>query len=81
MTLLTEEEAKTKWCPFGRFIPPGEHEGPFKESWWAMSETPSANQRCIASGCMAWRTSLIAPKVADKERYITGGYCGAFGNG
>lgn len=48
---MTEEEAKTKWCPFGRV------EGPF------VYGNPTVNRGeaekswtfCIASACMAWR--------------------------
>lgn len=40
MTLLTEDEAKTKWCPMVR------DNG---------SNLNGESSRCIGSACMAWR--------------------------
>jgi hypothetical protein len=61
--MMTEEEAKTKWCPFMRT---------------PHALGPTAN-RCIASECMAWRKwtpyySTIEPYVDEGK-----GYCGLAG--
>ena len=64
---MTEDEAKTKWCPHARKVFP-------------YSEAPAHNReaddapatKCIASECMAW---LREPVVDDRKR----GYCGLGG--
>ena len=88
--LLTEEEAKTKWCPNSRFsVADGEHG---VNRWWSAktddgpySVNPEAC-RCIASRCAAWRWGeFIGPYgyTASRECTLaptpTRGYCGAFG--
>jgi hypothetical protein len=76
--MLTELEAKTKWCPFVRFKSNDSGSGP------AYNRSPSIygseNLLCIGSRCMAWRES----EPADKMEYglqhdAVAGYCGAFG--
>ena len=65
---MTEEEAKTKWCPMARAAT---HFGP---------NTISANNvggpitRCIGSECMMWRH--IIGDIMDETRH---GYCGLAG--
>jgi hypothetical protein len=67
--IFTEEEAKTKWCPFAR------------ELYSRMGTFGPANRfrhhnegysRCIASQCMAWRW-------VDDEPDIGVGFCGLAG--
>ena len=68
---MTEDEAKTKWCPFVRVLVTQND-----ESWYAGMLTnrgtiPADNTDtlCIASECMAWRWSL-PPKLAKQyKRY------------
>jgi hypothetical protein len=63
---VTEEEAKTRWCPFVRLTADGQGE-------WHVNRDPSLPSspgdtqayRCIASACMAWRW-LPAPEVQSK---------------
>lgn len=71
---MTEEEAKTKWCPFSRVGIEGRSSvavnrasgdgtgGPYD----VVEET-----RCIASACMAWRAGNSSES----------GYCGLAGGG
>lgn len=66
---MTEEQAKTKWCPFVRLTA--------SQGEWHTSRDPSLPSapddtqayRCIASACMAWRS-----------RHPENGYCGLAGN-
>ena len=46
--MLTEEEAKTKWCPFARS---GNEAGCNRNGENGFAVAP----HCIGSGCMAWR--------------------------
>lgn len=71
---MTEDEAKTKWCPYAR--------RPSKTNW--------SDRTCIASACMVWRKTDNAPKPAlidarnraDWERggWFTDGVLDANGN-
>lgn len=76
---MTEDEAKTKWCPFARAGSgqsglgsmnrdafPGDHAKGLIEQ----------HSRCIASACMAWRTippkSLaLAKEYAEEKQWIS----------
>lgn len=66
---MTEEEAKTKWCPHVRVIGIDE-EGPGNS--WNCEEVKPMGSSCIASGCMAWR--WINPDSETPD-----GYCGLAG--
>jgi hypothetical protein len=59
---MSEEEAKTKWCPFVRATT---NNG--TASWNRGSDAPleaseliTRSTRCIGSACMAWRPSSAA---------------------
>lgn len=77
---MTEEEAKTKWCPIVR---------PVNVS--ATARAVSGSATCIASACMAWRwaqpgivsgldLSGTAEEVAARYPDIqSDGYCGLAG--
>lgn len=67
---MTEEEAKTKWCPMARILfttPDGGYAvgNLFKHSTGMMEAT-----MCLGSGCMLWR------EHPDPQM---GGYCGLAG--
>lgn len=53
MNAMTEDEAKTKWCPFARYpavvADPGANVG-----YPNPAVASNANSRCIGSACMAW---------------------------
>lgn len=67
--MITEEEAKTKWCPFARLSEMG---GTYNRVG------PAAGLYCIASACMTWRWGINP----GSEQYPAGtriGYCGLAG--
>lgn len=73
--ILTEEEAKTKWCPFVR-AGSGNNRITPKD---IANDEPFAGCAvgvCIASQCMGWRWS----KDSDDVFSATYGYCGLTGN-
>lgn len=65
--MLTEQEARTKWCPFGRtphfardvglqgVVAANRAEQSFEDAVAGIPEKPLATCSCIASDCMAWR--------------------------
>ena len=65
---MTEEEAKTKWCPMVRA---GNEAGCNRQD---------ASDKCIASGCMMWRDyadRIRNPIIPDEMKGH--GYCGLAG--
>jgi hypothetical protein len=80
---MTEEDAKTKWCPFVRV---GHAREAGEEAFNRLcddqgldgddfSHVPEA-ALCIASACMAWRWSTPGTAPADQPER---GYCGLAG--
>lgn len=77
--MLTEDEAKTKWCPLVRVLEfEDKHAGAGKTyEWVAAAVNRSASDiisnSCVAAKCMFWRWSQ-----QDREGVPTG-FCGAAG--
>lgn len=55
---MTEDEAKTKWCPFARVGSEKTGIGSINRDWAIVEKTMAAN--CIGSTCMAWRWRMVA---------------------
>ena len=63
--MMTESEAKTKWCPFARMLAhtyAQDGKGRIFEGGYSYNRSPDDDEcyiptgaKCIASGCMAWR--------------------------
>jgi len=82
---MTEDEAKTKWCPMAR-----EYVINATAADVGQSETnmPYGDITCIASECMAWQW-IVTPEEAEKRGRVgmtyqpnektAGGYCGLAG--
>ncbi len=90
---MTEEEAKTKWCPFVRMIAgkiaddgKSEHRDgttPFNrivDGENGRYAYPRVAGCCIGSACMAWRYSVEGlDKTTEEMRKGYPGYCGLAG--
>lgn len=91
MSIYTEAEANTKWCPLARLAEPWCHGSGTLSPTTAvaavnrgspelLSEEWEPNALCIASKCMAWRWA--EPDSDNSEDFPDDpvrGYCGAFG--
>ena len=78
---MTEDEAKTKWCPFVRIVNfVSEDNNAWATNQGKQSRTPEEPlaTHCIASACMAWREikKQTTPSTPDE---VLGGYCGLAG--
>lgn len=89
---MTEDEAKTKWCPFARAVESGEAGNSAPRNCVTMVDEDPPRKlaaeligtSCIGSACMAWRW-LRTPEQArlsvlgsDQEK-ISSGHCGLAG--
>lgn len=69
---MTEDDAKTKWCPAVRMVTETSITFPMTTREDRVGDQPQgAVTRCIGSGCMAWRRSSQANASI--------GYCGLAG--
>jgi len=88
-TLHTEQEAKTKWCPYANVYVAYQGTGAAGNRGLGDGQANTAKALCLASGCMAWRKVDqvgIGPNGEKRDRDMDGrtrwvdrGYCGAFG--
>ena len=69
---MTEEEARTKWCPFVRLSIAANPGVAF--NIWSGDDGDPMRATCIASQCMAWRWDFTGSSLAHHE-----GYCGLAG--
>ena len=69
---MTEDEAKTKWCPMVRFVVSSEDQN--SANRWEGCPVPEICC-CLASDCMMWREQWKRAEVSSN------GYCGFSGNG
>ena len=77
---MTEAEAKTKWCPFGRRLFSSSVREVTLEPVAANRTTQDApNTFCLGSGCMGWRWALMDVHEQASGRKPTEGYCGLVG--
>jgi hypothetical protein len=68
---VTEDEARTKWCPMVRFVVDSQDDG--ANRWIGHQSPPEC--RCIASDCMMWRWRM--PETLEEIEDCKGdGYCG-----
>jgi hypothetical protein len=72
---MTEDEAKTKWCPAYRLSISGAAAGDYYRMEWKTIDNRSdqARGKCIASACMAWRIDYEEDSLGKE------GYCGLAG--
>ncbi len=79
--MITEAEAKMKWCPFARV---GE------QASGAAENRPDGSYNCIVSACMAWRSGgtvrvdssgkRVFSEMAQHSARSEVGFCGLAGN-
>ena len=81
---MTEDEAKTKWCPFVRVMALDPRNGGNP----AINRQDYDNFNCIGPACMAWRWNDTSEWIARAEAEFrrtgrripkTDGYCGLAG--
>jgi len=79
---MTEDEAKTKWCPFSRVLShtyAQDGQGRIWEGGYAYNRQPDEDADyipghgvCIGSACMAWRWGLSADFTACRDFHAAG---------
>lgn len=84
--ILTEEEAKTKWCPETRVHVVPDMGGVYVNKPLSESNTygyaTEKSVMCIGSACMAWRWKLAreaANPIRTERSDYAHGYCGKAG--
>ncbi len=82
--MMTEDDAKQRWCPLVRFKSGNTgSETTFNRSGGWPTGNVHPDTACIGSKCMAWRGKMeprnVAPDPSDILTIVDVGYCGAFG--
>lgn len=92
--MLTEEQAKLRWCPFSRVLLPVNQSGNRISTFHleavrksgdtrdiAHYEQQQADCRCIASHCMSWRWAGYreVPSATVQNQDEAHGFCGLAG--
>jgi hypothetical protein len=73
---MTEDEARTKWCPFARVVTvhaeAGMIAGPANRTEVCGEDhfTKPMGSFCIASACMAWRWSVVPVAATAAEQLV-----------
>lgn len=73
---MTEEEAKTKWCPFVRHAEDTNQETSVP-AFNRLAEPLRYNLNCVGSDCMAWRWKPFAGYEVHDD--YDQGFCGLAG--
>lgn len=92
---MTEEDAKTKWCPFARVITTNLKSAGNRLFMWGTPEMPAQpaykpaalemhGSKCLGSACMAWRVVTVNELsevvfAGTREGKPGTGYCGLAG--
>jgi len=75
---MTEDQARTKWCPMYRLVAAGETQSSYNSIYMGEGQI-SMPTKCIASDCMMWRWT-----VGERSHKINPGYteglCGLAGD-
>lgn len=74
---MTEDEAKTKWCPFARVTDVISSGGGNRWDGGGNPYGAPIGYLCIGSACMAWR--WINSNAQGFTDYRVNGYCGLAG--
>ena len=83
---MTEDEAKTKWCPMFRVSHAGAGGSQYSSTSFEMKDNRNfrSQSECLASKCMAWRWMLNVGENPENPAEAmslppTEGYCGLAG--
>jgi hypothetical protein len=76
---MTEQEAKTKWCPMARCKIDHDCADTIAVNRWS-DGAMIRGSLCVASDCMMWRWEVPEGKATNKnEEKWDSGYCGLAG--
>lgn len=78
--MMTESEAKQRWCPFVRFKSRDSGSAPAHNRDAMLPEFGVGDPgfACIGSRCMAWHTASAKQDKEDPGHIEVKGRCGAF---
>lgn len=76
---MTEDEAKTKWCPFVRVVPPTSNWHGMNNRAQLVKDGSNLMVNCLASSCMAWRWAMVDEGRSSSYQSRDRGGCGLAG--